>query len=396
MKNNAIKNTLKLSLVIAVTMLLSGCNPFDWVKEKFSGSEEAPIMMENEDDMLENEDDMIEKKTTKSMNAAESDDGDDMMQHEDDIHDNSESIVTLDGKPVVTMQAVEEEIASLIEEQPEIKALLPMIPDLKMQVAKGLTMQAVVDEWVKRNADNDYRKKLQRVVKQTKRMFDHQWFNAQHPVSISDMQVKDFYDNNKNKMVELMVSRGGINGSGIAFDSSEKAEDFLSHLGDQDLAMAAHDMSPEMNVEEFTAVGPHSSDIDPMVRNAFLSMKNFPENKVVESAGKYWVLQGHSNEEEKYQAFEEVKDMIRPMVEKEEQKNQIESLVKKYENQYNLKINDDLMNSLRSTPQGMPQGMPGMEHMMEDEDEMMNDDHKEMPNMEHMMEDDMHQPTVGA
>lgn len=354
MKKNTVRNVYKIALFVFPLAILPGCGAVDWVKEKLGMSKPQTMMEEMSTSVAEQ--DMYpdtEKKTRNGMTESV---------------DEAEVLVTLGGKPMVTIKHLEEELEQLIAQYPELKQVLPMMPDAKRNLLMGMLSQIIVDEWVARNLHNkdpEYTNEAKRMSREAQRVVNQKHFSKHHPVEVSDSEVKKFYDKHKDMMPDLMVSRGGVNAVGVKFDDQEDAQAFLAKAKAGNLSDAAAGQGLAARVREFKEVGQHSPGIDQAVREVLMNMSTFPATEMVQVGDDFWVIQGLSKQDQKFKPFEEVQDMIKPAVEQEKRMEHLEGLIDKYKKEFDVEVNED---AVKPDAAAMPQGMPANFGEMMDEE----------------------------
>jgi len=336
MKNNSIRNAVKIALLVVPVIMLPGCGALEWVKDKLGMSKpKSTNGME------------MEKKTRKSVDEAGGD---------------STALVTLGGKTVITLETLEQELDQFFAGSTESK-----MPEIKHPFLMGfLVSQVIMDEWVDRNLSNDseYKQELKDMMKQTKRLVNQKHFSKHHPVDLSDEELRAFYDKYKNQY--LMESRGGINAVGIRFDDEASAQAFLSQAKENGLSSAAEKQGMASRVSTFKEVGQYTPGIDQAVRESLMGMTSFPDTALVKSGDSYWVVQGLSKDEPKYRDFDQAKEMLRPEAAKEKNMEHIKGVISKYKNEYDVQVNEDAVKSDEPAMQDMPDDLSGLEDKEEE------------------------------
>ena len=107
-----IGKSLSISLLIVRLVFLPGCGPLDWLKKQF-GTEKVA--------------------TSESKAPAESAAAGDM---------DANVLVSMNGKPVVTMEMLDQNYRQVIEERPDLAKLEGCVKESLLQ---GLVRQAIVD-----------------------------------------------------------------------------------------------------------------------------------------------------------------------------------------------------------------------------------------------------------
>lgn len=349
MKKDNMRTVAQLALLVLPLLVLPGCGMLDWVKEKLGMSQSS---MMGEMEVSEELDLGAEKKTKNEINATDF---------------TADTLIKIGGKSVVSMKDLEAELEQLIVEYPELKQVLPMMPDAKRNLLKGMLSQIIVDEWSDRNLSKDaeFKKEKARMCKQAERVVNQKYFSKHHPVEITDAELKSFYDKHKNMMPDLMISRGGVNAVGIKFKEQAPAQAFLAAIKDGNLSNVAAAQGMAAQVREFKDIDKMTPGVDQAIREALVGMKSFPTTQIVKAGNDIWVLQGLSKDEPKYQEFSKVKDMLKPAAEQEKRMEHLESLIEKYKKQYNVEINED---AVKPDESALQRGMPASFGEMEEEE----------------------------
>jgi len=141
------------------------------------------------------------------------------------VNDNTEVIATIDGKPLMTDGDFQKQFKNFIEKHPYGKMLAQM-EGVDRKIFEGLVSQKIMSRWVEEQAINktpEYTEYLDQLVQ----MLNARFFQMKHPVVVVDAEIKAFYDQNKENMPEAVLSRGGINATGVSFAKEAAAKEFL-------------------------------------------------------------------------------------------------------------------------------------------------------------------------
>lgn len=303
--NTFVKKHLCLSLLCAPIVFLSGCLP---------GSED--------------------NQSTVNMADAKS------------IEDGSEVLLTIDGRPVITMNTLNAEFDRLLEESPQMKQILPFMPDAKGQFFQGMVNQEVVDHYVAAKGIDrspQYIKEYENTMQQVKKMLNTKHFSDKHPVQVSGSEVNAFYEENKNKIPDLMISQGGVKAEGVSFESEDEANAFLAKAreGKNELEKVAGDAGFTNNYRDFKMVNNQSLAIDPALRTKLLGLNRFPTHDVVKVGDVWWVVKAHSKEEPQYRPLDEqLRQGLEEHLKKQKQAEVFEKAIDGYKKDFNVEIND--------------------------------------------------------
>lgn len=309
------RNYFYLALLIPV-VFLPGCGMIDWVKEKFGGAKktEQPVAQ------------------ATAMNCC-------------GTGDTSEVLVTIKGQPAITVKSFEQEFELLLEENPQLKSVLPFMPDARKNLLVGLANQEIVDRYVRENNINqqeDYKRDLARFQRSMERMLNTKYFAAKHPVKMDESEIRAYYDNNKDKMQELLISQGGVQACGLRFDKEADAKGFLAKVQGKKLMDVAKAENKAAKVQDFKLVNKQSVGIDPMLRNKIVAIEKTPKTELVKLSDKTcWVIQATAKEEPKYRQFEEVKEPLRQVVEREKSNEALQKAIEDLKQGMQVVINDN-------------------------------------------------------
>lgn len=280
-----------------------------------------------------------------------------------------EVLVSMNGKPVVSTKSFEQHFNRLLDDNPQYKEFLARSPEAKRNALSGLAGQAAIDEFICRNGVDQteaYLEELNTLIKSQKRMLNLKYFTEGMDVKISDDEVRDSYEKNKDVMPQLLISRGGVKAVGIAFDKEADAKAFAEKVGKGNLSDQAKTSGLSDKVRDFKLVHAGSFGVDPVVRDTIVSFKEFPVVKVVKGKDdKFWVVQATGMEEKSYRPFNEVKDALRGFVEREKSIKMFEEQLEKLKKEYNIVVNESFFGPAQVQDQEAL--MQELEHMINQE-----------------------------
>ncbi len=238
--------------------------------------------------------------------------------------DKTPVLAAMDGLPVVTQGQLD----AMIEANPQLQQMKSMIDPVQLyyQLLQGLINKVVLCEFVRINKldqASDYKKKLAEMVDSVTNMLNVEIFSQSLPVSIKESDVKEFYENNKDKIPELMVSRGGVQAACVHFDKENEAQEFLKKIDQEngDIKKAAEQAGLIGKFKDFMLINSQSFGYDPVLRSKVLSMKNVPGSDLCKiNDGSVYVITASSKEEPTYKPFETIKKQLREYLESEERK----------------------------------------------------------------------------
>jgi hypothetical protein len=307
--HNTQKKMIQVSS-LALVLLLSGCN---W----FGGKKEAA-------------------ETTEKVGLHEAVSGDTV-------------IATMGGKPVLTVKEFEERFEQLLQGQPQLRAMLQYMPDLKIDVAKSLVSQSVIDEWVQQNSldkQDKYKKDLEQAETQAKKIVNVKYFRDACVKPVTATDVKKYYDEHKDEHPELLLSRGGVPASGISFDKEADAKAFLTKVtgkNAEEFKKIAEADKLGAKVRNFGFVNAQSLGMDAVLRDKITASKKSGADLIKVNDKTFWVVHVGAKQETKYRPFEEVKAGLEKFLANRKMEEAMEQRLEELKAKYDVKINEDVL-----------------------------------------------------
>jgi hypothetical protein len=124
--------------------------------------------------------------------------------------DKSQAVATMNGKTLLTEDQFNQELEQIMESNPQLRQLLPMMPDLKENILKSVVDREVMSQWVKEQGldkNDDYKKDMARMQQQIKLALNMQYFSKAHEARPTEQELMDFYEKNKETMPQLLISK---------------------------------------------------------------------------------------------------------------------------------------------------------------------------------------------
>lgn len=307
-------------LAISAILLLPSCGVIDWVKEKMGAN----------------------KSTTESSSTVAA--------------DGSTEVATMGGKALITEKSLQKEKRDLIESNPQLKAMINYMDGKQFDrnLTEGLVNQKVVDKYVSDNRidqTDDYKQEYERMMKSVKQMLNTKHFSQAFSVAVTDADVQKFYDEHKNDMPQIAISRGGTKAMGVMFESESAAKDFMTKAAGKDFKKVAKEAGLTDKVKDFNLVNDQSMGMEPVVREKIVAMKKFPSTEMVKARDKaYWVVTATGKEEPKYREFEQVKAELAEHMKREKRMEVFEAEIKKLKDQYQIAINEEFFKEAAPQP----------------------------------------------
>ncbi len=235
-----------------------------------------------------------------------------------------ETVISFEGKPVVTGEDYERNFQQIVQGQPALKDMLPYIPEVQQdqmfgQMLESMALEKLMLRWVKDNKldqEPEYRKNAQRVHEAVDRDLALRAFESEllKEIVITDDEAKKFYDENKatDQMLPrppFVVSQGGVKAQGFETANEKEAQDLAAKAKAGDFTQVAK--AAKKSISDYGAVNAQSF-IDNNVKDKILAATKFPSIEVVKGTdNKYRVVKIASKSDTKYADYDKVKDALK-------------------------------------------------------------------------------------
>ncbi len=306
-------------LMVGSIVVLPSCGLIDWVKEKFGGSSSS--------------------SDAAPMKVAKVDDG-------------SAVLATLAGKPLITKNMLEAEKKKLIEANPQMEAMLALMDEnqLNRNLVDGMASREIIRKYVadhKVQQSDKYKKDLEMAMNQVKDLLNTRYFMEDFKSDATNDEIAKFYNENKDSIPNLLLSRGGIASMGIPFASDQDARDFMAKVKEakNNLTRAAQDAKLSDKVKNFNLVNAESIGIEPELRDKIVEVKTTPSLHKFKVGNEFWVVAATRKEDPKYRDLDSVKGEIKQLIEKDKTMKVVEEQVSRLKNEYRVEVNEAMFAS---------------------------------------------------
>jgi hypothetical protein len=255
----------------------------------------------------------------------------------------SESLLEIDGKPVLTVQEYEDQLEMARKANAQIDMLLQMMPNAEKDIIfRGMTTAKLMQAWAEKQGV-DKTAEFQKQRKQLHEAMDSQlymkYFDDAHPVQVSDADVADYYQAKKDLIPALTLTPGGVAISFVRFEGKNKAENFLNKVKDVKKAAAFKSMATESKETPGEAVINPTSPFAEAVKNAVLDIKKFPSIHLVKAGeNAYWVILATGKSQTQYRDLKtpEIQQGLKKMLTDERKGQQLETVLEKLKQQLHV------------------------------------------------------------
>jgi hypothetical protein len=267
-----------------------------------------------------------------------------------------EVLVTIKGAPAITTDSLAKEKEKLLKANPQIRQAIAFMDtrEVDRSLLDGLVHQRIIEEYITSNGIDQtagYQSDLKDIYDAQKQLLNFKYFSERIPVSVSEAEIKNWYEINKDK--NLRVSHGGVAAMGIEFADGAAARAFAARAktAPGGFKKVAQDDNFNAKIRDFKLVNNQSTGIDEQLRDKIAAIKTVPSIETFEIGGKFWVINATSKEDPKYAEYDQLRDRIKEQLEQEKRVQAFTKDVEKLKGEYGVEINEDYFR-----PAQMPAG----------------------------------------
>lgn len=282
--------------------------------------------------------------------------------------------------PKVTVTDFQNYKKELLEAQPNYASIIEFMPGANEQIFESLVNESILEEWAIKNKIDQtqaYKDDLDKIMKYARRSLNVKYFQEKHPVVVTDAEVKNYYDENKNTIPQLMVSPGGVTAKAVMFDNKEAAQTFFDKVKDPKANFDALAKGSNLTVKDLGEVNSQSFDVDGAIRKKILDAKKFPSVELVEINDKsFAVAKALSKNEPKYVPFDQVKPGIENLLKQQKGAEVLTKEIDKLKKEYKAVPNKEYFEREKKAQEEHAQKAAAA---MKQEQEMMQKDQEKKP-----------------
>lgn len=256
----------------------------------------------------------------------------------------SDVLMSIDGKPALTVADYEEQLEMARKANPQIDMLLQMMPNAEKDfVFRGMLTAKLIKAWAeKEGVDQTEEFKKQR--KQLHEAMDLQLymkhFDDAHPIAVSDSDLTKYYEEKKDVIPALTLSPGGVDVTFVRFESKDKAEHFLAKVKEVKKVETFKTLAEEQKQHASNAMINQKSPFGEAIKAAVLAIHKFPSVHIIKAGdgAAYWVLFASGKSEAQYRDLSnpEIYQGLKKMLADERKEKQLEQLVEKLKTELNV------------------------------------------------------------
>lgn len=226
-----------------------------------------------------------------------------------------ETLLSIEGKPVITVAQFEDHLKKIIEANPQASQMLDAVPDMKYNIFSGMASQELLKTWVRKSdivETAEYKQDLEMMHKLVEFELARKYFqeDLEKNVKISASDVKKYYDSHKASIPDLVISPAGVKSVGVSFDNQAKADAFAAQPEiEKNFKQLAQSQGSE--VVDFGLVTDYNLDVDKKIREKVTKAFKTPSIMKVEGDDKkFWICLVTEKQQAVYRPLAEVQDGI--------------------------------------------------------------------------------------
>jgi peptidyl-prolyl cis-trans isomerase C len=269
-----------------------------------------------------------------------------------------ETVVSFEGKPVVTGRDFEKNLQMIMEAQPAIKDMLPYIPAEQQehifgQMLESMALEKLMLRWVKDagiEESAEYRRNACRVHEAVDRDLALRAFENElvKEVVITDQEAEKFYQDNKTteaafQRPPFLITAGGVKAKGIEAKDEKEAKELAEKIKQSEKekggGIASVAKETKKSVVDYGLVNPQSL-IDSNIKSHILATMDKPIVEVVRGEDdKYYVIATQCRQEPKYSDFDQVKDAVKQVLTNKRVNELYAKRIAELKDKYKMEIN---------------------------------------------------------
>jgi hypothetical protein len=257
--------------------------------------------------------------------------------------DSSTVIISRNGKALLTEQQFNDFINQISEAENRVKMALDLDPDrTRKDLYDAKERSIIIREYINDNkirSTPEYVKEEQKMLEHIRDMLDYGKFIENHKIDVTDAEVKDYYD--KNKETQMRMAPAGVRASGVQFETQALADVFAEKVrkaADMDMVKVAEE--EKARVQNFGIVNKDAAHVDKEVREKVETIKQFPSVEVIKAGDKkFWVVKLLSRQDAEYFPFDQAQSHIKQMLVGEKTNKMLEEKIPAYKKQYGIEEN---------------------------------------------------------
>jgi hypothetical protein len=255
----------------------------------------------------------------------------------------SDVLLSIDGKPALTVSEYEEQLEMARKANPQIDMLLQMMPNAEKEyIFRGMMTAKLMKAWAQKQGidkTDDFKKQQKQLHEAMDLNLYMKHFDDAHPVQVSDSDLSKFYEEKKDLIPALTLSPGGVEISFVRFEGKNAADAFLAKSKDVRKATSFKTLADEGKHQVNSAVINAKSPFSETLKNAVLDVKKFPSVQMIkEGDHAYWVVLATGKSDTKYRDLKtpEINQGLRKMLADERKEKQLEAEMNALKGQLNV------------------------------------------------------------
>lgn len=307
----------------AVILTLSGCAPWDMIKEKLGMSEKKA------------EEVALESPTTQLPKEVKGD----------------VALLSIDGKPILEKAEFENFLTQFANSNEFFRSLgAENIPaEIKRKIFDKVVQNKLIAYKAKQMgipAQDEFKKTYDETVKLVTESLLVQFYEKDflEKVAVSATEVRSNYDENKEQYIKVA---GGVNVKGLKFTDKKIADGFYDSVKKDmsgfDAKAKAHEKGDFQDfglVSQDPRAAVHSA-VPSGVREEAFKGKKVEDVALAVDGDNYWVIQMSDRKESQHFAFDEIKEQLETIVRSAKFKKELEEHLNDLRGEFTLDINNE-------------------------------------------------------
>lgn len=260
-------------------------------------------------------------------------------------------LLSINGKTALKKSDFDKHLAQMVQMHPMFRgASVETLPKpIQKQVFNTLVKQEIIVAYADKNnfeKDPEFIKAFDEMKDLVKRSLLIQRFESRilDDIKISDTEVEEFYNKNKEKFVK---EQGGVSVEAISFKNPVQATAFFEKVKndiDDFAKLAKNEKNGEF--KDFGRVskqerGPVFNGIPEKLKEKALAMSKLPAIDKIEIDKTIWIIKASDKKDDVFATLDEVKTYLADDLKKNKAREIVENKLKEIEKGFTVNINED-------------------------------------------------------
>lgn len=232
-------------------------------------------------------------------------------------------LFVIDGVVAITEAEFNHHVDTIIAMNPQFKHIIETIPSVRYNIFTGMMNEKVLKSWVQKSniaETENYKKDYTLAVSILEYELARKYFQDEiaQDIHITASDIKTYYDEQKIKNQNFIVTQGYVHAVGAYFDTKQARNLFSETIKGNEKGLIKKAQEHKIAYTDFGNITKNTTGIDESLKQAIISCD--PSKQSINASdedGKYWCLVIVDTQQAEYQPLTKVKDTVEQMLKSE-------------------------------------------------------------------------------